>query len=126
MLIDVADRNDGKIYTVRQPVPFILHGRIEFVPIGFRSDGMSVPRFFWRLLDCNLCGVTLLPATVHDWLYAVRGCDRSEADSIFLDLLLATPYPRWKTWLIYLGVRLFGWIPWRRNARARRLAEGNE
>lgn len=36
---------------LREPLHFECGGDTHEVPTGFISDGMSIPRFFWRLLS---------------------------------------------------------------------------
>jgi len=53
-------------------------------------------------------------AVVHDWLYHTKEIPRYLADRIFLEALLVLGIPRWKAYLFYIVVRLFGWMRWRR------------
>lgn len=47
----------------------------------------------------------------HDRHYvAGSGVSRLDADKMLLDCLLINGNPRWKAYLAYYAVRLFGWI----------------
>ena len=86
----------------------------QTIPAGFISDGASIPRIFWRLLDPPLTARTFIAALKHDFAYQTAYCTKKEADMLFLKDMLNAGYPRWKTYCDYTGVRLFGWIPWKR------------
>lgn len=82
------------------------------VPRGFRSDGMSVPRFLWRWLGASVCSVTLAPSIVHDWLYSTHIVTRKVADGWYRRQLRANGYSFSKSWTVWLGLRLFGASHW--------------
>ena len=87
------------------------------VPAGYVSDGASVPRFLWRILSPQVCNTTLGPSIAHDWLYDKHkryGLSRRECDLWYHGALYDNGYPGWKCDLTYIGVRLFGWMHWRR------------
>ena len=84
------------------------------IPAGFVSDGASIPRIFWRLLDPPITARTFTAQLKHDFAYQTAYCTKKEADTLFLKDMLNAGYPRWKAYCDYVGVRVFGWIPWRR------------
>ena len=86
------------------------------VPENFRSDGASMPRLFWRLIGHPFQMQYLREAILHDWLYRTQPCSRALADRIFYELLAGKVKP-WRRRLIYLGLRLGGWIAWRQNRK---------
>ena len=66
MLIDVHRSDDmGNVYTLKEP----LYYRELTVPVGFRSDGASVPRFFWRLVFPPGDVQAMRAAFLHDFIY---------------------------------------------------------
>lgn len=76
------------------------------VPIGFITDFASVPRVpIAHLLTAN-CGHEA--AVIHDWLYTTHQVSRREADAVFEEALLVGGEPRWRAWLMWLGVRVGG------------------
>lgn len=106
----------GNIYTLKEPLFVDLgSGEPVRVPAGFRSDGASVPRFFWRYVFPPGDSRALRAAFVHDYLYRVPvpGWDRIAADRIFLALLVADGMPIRAAVTAYTGVRLFGTKSWR-------------
>jgi hypothetical protein len=118
------------------------------MPRGFQWDGCSIPswvpllpwivslavmRFcpaFWPLVIVALCySVRLLPfmqkmgrharaAAVHDRLYRTQPVARVVADAIMLSIMEYDRVPWDVRMIIYIQLRLLGWIAWRRNARS--------
>lgn len=100
------------ILIVEEPIVFKYVGKIETVPVGFRSDGASVPRFFWRILSPEIDPQTMIPSVVHDYLYAYKLRTRKDADKWYYDALRANGYPWLKAQATYWGLRAFGWSHW--------------
>lgn len=123
--IHIYDATDerGDCFELLEPLCFELPPRPPLwllkrrftAPVGFSSDGASVPRFLWRLLSPRIDPVTLAPSIAHDWLYTQAGrrdLTRVECDTWYRDALILRGYPRWKATLTYIGVRLFGTRHW--------------
>jgi hypothetical protein len=85
--------------------------RKVIVPMGFVTDFASVPRIPVAYLLTGDCGHAA--AVLHDWAYTSHLCTRSEADALFHEALLAGGEPRWRAWLMWLGVRIGGAGPYR-------------
>jgi hypothetical protein len=73
-------------------------------PAGFRTDLASVPRvpLAWWLTG----GHGNRAAVIHDWLLEEGIVTRRIADRVFREALQASGTPTWRTWLMYLGVRI--------------------
>lgn len=86
----------------------------EFTPqVGHRTNGASVPRFMRALLG-HPCDADLFePAFHHDVAYRV-GMARFLADDLFYARLIRNGVQPWRARLLHLGVRVFGWLYWRR------------
>lgn len=84
------------------------------VPTGFMTDLASVPRLpfaYW------LAGNTShAPAVIHDFLYRTRMVSRAVADAVLAEAMAAVGEPAWRQGLMWLAVRLFGWLAWRRSS----------
>lgn len=110
-------------YTVYVPAIMFPEkgGLYVIVPRGFESDGSSVPRLFW-IWAPPMSGAYLPAAVVHDWFYRGGaeevGEDRKGADTIFYYHMIAAGVRTTQARIKYRAVRMFGWIPWRRNRRA--------
>jgi hypothetical protein len=90
----VVDMGDGEIITV---------------PMGFTTDGASIPAAVQRLTRWRpFEGPQRWAGIIHDWLYYQDGYDRKRADQIFRDILRAEGAGRFRTAAMYWAVRLFG------------------
>lgn len=98
--------------------PFIYYlgelgsGRYVVIPVGYITDGASVPKIFRNLLPC--WGIYGPAAVVHDRLCEtlevfVDGVPvkitRAQADEIFKEAMEALKTPTWKVNLMYGAVR---------------------
>jgi len=94
-----------------------LAGKLA-VPAGYCTDFASVPRlpvvYWWT------GGRAVLPSIIHDYMFDCMTHDitRKQADSVFLEAMKARQDPKRAVtrWAMYLGVRAFGWIPWRKDS----------
>lgn len=80
------------------------------VPTGFETNLASIPRVFWGVI----CPVDkpAKAAIIHDWLYTGGKRPRKECDRIFLDGMTVLGVAKWKRWVMYWCVRLFGRSHW--------------
>lgn len=79
---------------------------------GFETDLASIPRILWTLLDSPI-GRHAQAAVLHDFLYSAPlgyNYSRKECDQIFLRAMKDSKVDFWRRWLIYFGVRLFGFF----------------
>ncbi|EGM7790980.1 TPA: DUF1353 domain-containing protein [Escherichia coli] len=79
---------------------------VIYVPEGYVTDLASVPRLLWALFPPH--GRYAKAAIIHDWLYDNALRTKAEADRIFLDAMTVLGVSRWRRWLMYVAVRLFG------------------
>jgi len=95
------------------------------IPCGFIFDGASVPRLLWCFFPPD--GLYRPGVVVHDWLYINKGFlrindflfrhlvfSREDSDNIFRGVMLNAGVKEWKAQVMWAGVRLFGWIPWKK------------
>lgn len=83
------------------------------VPAEFDTDGASIPRLLWWLLDPF--GDYYRAAILHDYLYSrACSCSRFLADAIFRDGMQADGVPIHVRVPIYYAVRVFGWWGFRK------------
>lgn len=97
---------------------FVLYDRFDFcghsIPPGFVTDFDSVPRIpivYWLLKNR-----TTFAAAHHDFFYA-SGADRKAADNEFLRMMKIEGVRRRYRLPIWLAVRLFGWVRYRKKSR---------
>ena len=88
--------------------PLIYDGKIKIVvPAGFIYDGASVPKLFTNVFPKSGARYDRA-ACLHDFLYATRMFNRKKCDEIFLEAMKFDKMTKWKAWIIYKSVRLFG------------------
>ena len=87
------------------------------IPAGFSTDFGSVPWFAQWLV--STMGRALPAYLAHDYIYATQHYSRAYADRLMLEVMRWYGVPWWRRVLAYAGVRLGGWVAWRRNARKR-------
>ena len=97
--------------------PLVMRVKIDtlrivvVVPRGTQSDLATTPRLFWWLFPPD--GVYQEAVIFHDYLYFVSA-PRWLADALFRYAMEETGVSLWKRWLLWAGVRLGGWIWWRK------------
>lgn len=87
---------------------------IYTVPKGQVTDLASIPRPLWALFppqDTYTIGASIL----HDYMYRFNaGVTRKQADDIFYHSLIAGGTRKRTAIKYYMGVRLFGWLSYRK------------
>ena len=106
------DSARGHLLCLDRPYAFSYKGNVHVVPAGFQSDGMSIPRFFWRWLSPQLDFTTLIPSILHDFAYSAKFDSRKNIDGWYRDLLIKNGFPKFKAYIVYFGLRLFGNRHW--------------
>ena len=83
------------------------------IPQGFITDGASIPKPFWSVIGGPL-GRYAPAAVVHDFLYIKQTYSRKKSDGIFLEAMKILKVSWWKRRSMWLAVRMWSWIPWRK------------
>ena len=78
------------------------------IPEGFITDGASVPRLLWWLFPPH--GRYMAAAVLHDFLLQESSISRQQADAAFLEAMQKMGVTPWRRWIMYVAVRLRGWI----------------
>jgi hypothetical protein len=82
--------------------------RIE-VPVGFTTDGASVPGWAQAVTGWDpWADPQRWAGVVHDWLYTQPGVAKEHADDVFRELLRSEGANAVKRDAMYLAVKLFG------------------
>ena len=117
----------GRRYRVEQEFVYIMRtGRHLVVPAGFITDGGSVPRLLWSLYppfgsDCDEAYV------LHDFGYAhaeVWQMNRGEVDALMREVMDVKGFRTSGRAVVWAGVRLGGWLTFRRHRETRRREAG--
>lgn len=82
---------------------------------GFITDGASIPRIFWNILDPT--GPYFQAAVVHDYLYRCQKFTRHQSDDVLLEGMWVLNCKFREYCVIYVMVRLFGWNAWKRDGK---------
>ena len=94
---------------------YIYLERIKYsivIPKGFITDLASVPRIFRSIIPRT--PELTLPSCTHDSMYKDAKYPRKTCDLIFEDLMILTKVSKVKSKTMKLGVRLFGWLFYKR------------
>ena len=114
----VSLESNGKRWKLEKEFSYytdLLGERKTFtVPAGFETDFASIPKPLLALPLIRWRDKFNKASVIHDWLYCTKKVDRKTADRIFLEALLVLGIPRWKAYLFYAAVRLFGWTHWKK------------
>lgn len=117
-LTPLRAEKDGSVWTILQPLIYEsdVASQVFIVPEGFVTDFASVPRIPLAFL---LTGDSAHEAAVvHDYLYSRDVVPRLLADRVFEEAAKVTGEPGWKSWLMYAGIRLGGWVAWNNHRHA--------
>ena len=77
------DEDKGDVIKLLEDHKFTFKGKEYVVPEGYESDGMSIPRFFWRLICPQIDATSLIPSVEHDFLYDEKAGTRKEIDQFY-------------------------------------------
>jgi len=81
------------------------------VPAGFVTDGASIPKVLWSVIGSPMTGKYVPVAVLHDYLYSkkcVYDVSFKKANLIFYAGMLKVGVNRFKAFLMYKAVCLFG------------------
>lgn len=105
----IVDPEMGDVLTLKEPWDFVTSkGEKYTIPVGYESEGMSIPRLFWRILSPRIDFRTAGPSIVHDFRYEFHIGTRAECDADYRDALIENGFPRIKAYAVWLGVRIGG------------------
>jgi hypothetical protein len=106
---DAGMRGHSRIFRLTAPFSYISSRGVVVVPAGFDTDGASIPRVFWSILDPF--GPYFKAAVIHDWLYSPhnRRFTRAQSDDIFKEAMYNNGLDWFRREAIYRAVRLGGW-----------------
>lgn len=84
-----------------------IDGEDYIVPMGFKTDLASIPRFLWSILPPQQADY-VAPAILHDFFYETGLVNRRLADSILFCYLRRNGVGVFVSNLMWIAVRLFG------------------
>jgi len=83
------------------------------IPKGFKTDGASIPKLFWSIIDHPLNGKHAKAAVLHDYLYYTQRFTRRIADKLFLEAMKADNVSFIRRHIMYYAVKWFGKSAWK-------------
>lgn len=116
--LNVFIPQDGKTRTLIKPLGYAVGSGnriIIEVPVGFVTDGASIPKVAWGVIGSPMTGRYIYAAIIHDYFYYMGTFSRLRSDIIFLEAMAVLNVPRWKRNIIYRAVRLFGFMAWNKH-----------
>lgn len=117
-LVVSDDEETGNRSILLEPLAFRSKsmGEVFTVPKGFKTDYASIPRLVQLVI--SKMGRHRKAAVVHDYLYnrytQYKHMTRKQCDIVFLEAMKASNVPMWKRWSMYQGVRVGGWVAFRK------------
>lgn len=110
-LIDFRRLGNDKYELLNDVTVFIAPATPIIIYKGFVTDFASIPNVFHFLIDKDDNAIAIA-SLVHDVLYRSEWVSRRTADAILLQLMKYRKAPLWKRAMVYLGVRMGGWVVW--------------
>ena len=108
----------GKLWRTTKSFAYVTDkNEIINIPVGFKFDGVSVPKFAWIIIGHPLDQDHLAAACIHDWLYRTQITTRYRADKIFREALKTRRVSFWKRQIMYYAVRLGGRKAWNKHRK---------
>ncbi len=110
------EKFDAYRFIVTRPLSYTTKkGVTHEVPIGFVTDGASIPKIFWSIVGSPFTGLYSEAALIHDYLYCKQKTTRGYADSVFLEAMKELGVSWWKRRAMWTAVRVGGWAPWNKH-----------
>lgn len=115
----VVRRLDGINWQLAAPLHYVSKdGKAYRIPAMFTTDFATCRIGRWTLLGWR---ASYSPAAVlHDFLYRENVETRFEADWLFLEALQADRCSPVDAWKAFVGVRLLGWVYWKKRRKGTR------
>jgi len=100
--------------------PLVYHGMkdVVIIPADFITDFGSVPSGLRWLVPAYGRGKKAY--VLHDWLYKTQELVRKDADGIMRRVLRELGMSRVRRWSAWAGVRIGGWLPWKRAVESKK------
>jgi len=109
----VIDNNGVKKAILQEDLMFYVDNKMYRIPKGFASDGCSIPKSLRWLIGNPLGNEYIKASIIHDWLYYTHIFNRRQADIIFYKYLLDNGNCKYKSYIMFYTVRIFGINYWR-------------
>jgi len=113
----VEPQADGETWKVHEQFQYSsdILNTIVTIPVGFITDGASIPKIFWNILQPT--GPYFRAAVIHDYLYRWQKFTRRQSDDALLEGMWVLNCKRWQYCCIYIAVRCFGFFAWKKDGK---------
>ena len=117
---------DGRLMRVLDRVTYTdAAGRVWPVPVGFVTDGASIPQALWSAVGSPFTGEYRIAAVLHDAAYADPGVKKDDADAMFRECAIECGCSHLLAELVFEGVRAGGSDAYAEDQRKAFAALGN-
>ena len=99
-------------WRLTKPFKYVRPPIIVEVPVGFITDGASIPQFAWSFIGSPWSGKYTKATVPHDYGYHSQTRTRKEVDGIFLRGMQILGVSWLKRWIMYRCIRWVAWICW--------------
>jgi Protein of unknown function (DUF1353) len=107
-----ALQGDEDLWILGDALDFTVDGRPHCVPVGFTTDGASIPRLGQFLTASRWSDPQRWPALAHGWLYTDAQVAKPYAD-LALHAMLASEGAHWWTrTVLFFSTRWFAGATW--------------
>lgn len=105
---DAGMRGSSRCFMLTADFRYVSSLGEILVPLGFITDGASIPQVFWSIL--SPFGDYFKAAVIHDFLYSSMNdkFSRLQADLIFKEAMFNLGVPWYRREIIFRAVRAFG------------------
>ena len=112
----VIPQSNGNWYLSVDYIGPAINNSVTIISDGFITDGATIPRFAWRLLNHPMQVPLIAAAILHDAEYSAELHTRKECDLRFLEAMYLLKISWLKRNTIFAAVRSFGWVVWNRHS----------
>lgn len=123
--IDFRRRSEDNYELLHDVTVFIAPATPIILYKGSLTDFASIPKMFHIFIDKDDNAIAIA-SLVHDALYKSEWVSRMVADSILIMLMKYRRAPLWKRLMVYIGVRLGGWLVWLHHDKKEVIHQRNE
>lgn len=111
----IIPQSNGNWYLSADYIGPAINNSVTSISTGFITDGATIPRFAWRLLNHPMQLPLIAAAVLHDAEYSAELHTRKECDVRFLEAMHRLNISWLKRNTIHIAVRSFGWIVWNKH-----------
>lgn len=106
--LDLRDLGDGRQFELLKEFKYLDPKDVVWVvPKGAKTNGASIPKFFWRIIGPPWTGTYRRAAVVHDYFFTRDKYSSKSIHRVFYDAMLTDRVPPNKALVMYWAVLRF-------------------